>query len=193
MQSLAVSYFKRYKMEAPLDHLPPPVWPDGFHAVAWRSELLDVHAEVLCGSFHGEIDAVVFPSLGSLDGCRALLTEMERRRTFIPEATWLLVGPTGACGSVQALRERGYLGAIQNVGVLPGWRGRRLGEALLLQALHGMWQSGLGRAILEVTAENEAAARLYRRLGFRRTRVLYKAVRAASSPLDEEERAVPIF
>lgn len=193
MQALAVSYYKRYKMEAPLDRLPPPAWPDGFQAVAWRPDLLDAHAEALCASFHDEIDAVVFPSLGHLDGCRALMNELVRRRAFIPEATWLLFGPAGPCGSVQALRERGHLGAIQNVGVLPGWRGRRLGEALLLQALHGMRQSGLGRAILEVTAENEAAARLYRRLGFRRTRVLYKAVRAASSLPSEEDRDVPIF
>jgi ribosomal protein S18 acetylase RimI-like enzyme len=115
------------------------------------------------------------------------MAEIARRRTFIPEATWLLVGPTGACGTVQALRERGVLGAIQNVGILPPWRGRRLGEALLLQALQGMYRSGLGRAVLEVTAHNDVAIRLYRRIGFRRTRVVYKAV---SSSLPSTDGAV---
>ena len=77
---------------------------------------------------------------------------------------------------MQGIRERGGLGSIQNLGIVPGWRGRGLGEALLLQALHGFRHTGLGRAQLEVTAQNDAAIRLYRRLGFRRAKTLYKAV-----------------
>ena len=34
------------------------------------------------------------------------------------------------------------------------------------------------RALLEVTAQNEGAIRLYRRLGFRRRKTVYKAVMA---------------
>ena len=36
--------------------------------------------------------------------------------------------------------------------------------------------AGLGRAFLEVTAENSGAVRLYRAVGFRRVKTLYKAV-----------------
>ncbi len=68
------------------------------------------------------------------------------------------------------------MGALQNVGVAPSWRGRGLGEALVLLALHGFRRAGMARAQLEVTARNEGAQRLYRRLGFRRTKTLYKAV-----------------
>jgi GNAT superfamily N-acetyltransferase len=181
VENIAISYFKRYKMEVDLNGLPLPTWPVGFQAVAWRADLLDSHAEVLARCFHGEIDAAVFPSLGSRDGCQGLMTEIARRRAFIPEATWLVVGPDGPCGTVQALRERGVLGAIQNVGIVPALRGRGLGRALLLQALAGMYQSGLGRAVLEVTAHNEQAIRLYSALGFRRCRVVYKAVQACPS------------
>jgi ribosomal protein S18 acetylase RimI-like enzyme len=184
MQSLAISYFKRYKMEVALAGLPAPVWPEGFRALAWRPELLPMHADVLARCFHGELDAVVFPSLGSRDGCLGLMTEISRRRAFIPEATWLAVGPDGPCGTIQALRERGYLGAIQNIGICPSLRGRGLGQALLLQALAGMYDSGLGRAVLEVTAQNDAAIRLYRRFGFRRAKVVYKAVPASPSSGD---------
>lgn len=193
MQALAVSYFKRYKMEVGLANLPPPHLPEGCRAVAWRPDLVPVHADVLCRSFQGEIDAVVFPSLGTFDGCLALMNELVRRRAFIPEATWLVEGPLGPCGSVQALRERGAFGAIQNLGVLPACRGRRIGEALLLLALHGMARTGPGRAVLEVTADNGAAHRLYRRLGFQRTRVVYKAVRALSSSMHDQDGSVPIF
>ena len=176
MQSLAISYFKRYKMEIDLDGLPAPSWPAGYQAVAWRADLLAAHSDVLSQCFNGEVDASLFPSLASLAGCLGLMTEVVRRKAFIPEATWLIVGPDGPCGSIQALRERGVLGAIQNVGILPAYRGRGLGRALVLQSLSGMYQSGLGRAVLEATAHNEAAMRLYSRLGFRRTKVLYKAV-----------------
>lgn len=176
MSVLAISYFKRYKLEIDLAGLPAAAWPEGYRPVAWRPELLDAHAEVLAASFHDEIDAVVFPSLGSRAGCAGLMAEVARRAAFIPEATWLIAGPDGPCGTIQALRERGALGAIQNIGVVPACRGRGLGRALILHALHGMYHSGLGRAVLEATAHNESAMRLYASLGFRRTKVLYKAV-----------------
>jgi ribosomal protein S18 acetylase RimI-like enzyme len=189
MQSLAIAYFKRYKMEIDLAGQPPPAWPDGFHCVAWREELLETHTDVLAQSFEGSRDTVVFPSLGHLVGCRGLMIEVVRRRAFIPEATWLVVGPDGPCGTIQALRERGVLGAIQNVGVVPRWRGRGLGRNLLLQSLRGMYASGLGRAVLEVTADNETAVGLYLRMGFRRSKVVYKAVPACpSSPPGDEAR-----
>jgi len=79
------------------------------------------------------------------------------------------------------VRERSGLGAIQNLGITPPHRGRGLGRALLLQALHGFRRAGLGRAFLEVTAQNEGAIRLYRRLGFRCRKTLYKAVDTSHS------------
>jgi ribosomal protein S18 acetylase RimI-like enzyme len=172
----AISYVKRYKMEVDLGGLPPPLVPPGYSWAAWGEALLGAHAEALFASFHQEIDAFVFPSLGSRDGCACLMAALSRRWGFLPEATWLLQGPAGPCGTVQGVRERSGLGAIQNLGVAPAGRGRGLGQALLLQALHGFRRAGLGRAQLEVTACNDAALRLYRRLGFRRSRTIYKAV-----------------
>ena len=48
--------------------------------------------------------------------------------------------------------------------------------AINRQALEGFYQVGLRRAYLEVTAENSGAVRLYRSVGFRRAKTLYKAV-----------------
>jgi ribosomal protein S18 acetylase RimI-like enzyme len=109
-------------------------------------------------------------------GCYQLMTEIRRRPGFVPEATWLIGCPSGYCGTVQGVRERTGVGAIQNLGVVPAIRGRGLGTALLLQALVGFYRTGLGLAILEVTAQNDAAVRLYRRLGFRCRKTIYKAV-----------------
>jgi ribosomal protein S18 acetylase RimI-like enzyme len=182
----SVCYFKRYKMEVDLDGLPPPQPAAGFSFIAWDFTLLDQHADLLYASFHQEIDAHVFPSLGNRTGCCCLMTEISRKWGFVPEATWLVAGPDGPCGTVQGIRERGGLGAIQNLGIVPALRGRGLGEALLLQALHGFHRAGLGRALLEVTAQNDGAVRLYRRLGFRRCKTLYKAV-----PLFVHEEPLP--
>jgi ribosomal protein S18 acetylase RimI-like enzyme len=45
-----------------------------------------------------------------------------------------------------------------------------------LQALHGFRRYGLAKASLEVTAQNDAAVRMYRRAGFRFRKTLYRMV-----------------
>jgi ribosomal protein S18 acetylase RimI-like enzyme len=112
------------------------------------------------------------------------MSEISHKGGFLPEATWLLGCGTGYCGTVQGVRERSGLGAIQNLGVMAAHRGRGLGTALLLQALQGFRRAGLGRAFLEVTAQNEAAVRLYQRLGFRRRKTIYKPAPVPSGFLD---------
>jgi hypothetical protein len=66
------------------------------------------------------------------------------------------------------------MGAIQNLGIVPKFRGHGLGAALMQQALAGFQRAGLRRAFLEVTAQNTNAVRLYKRLGFSRVRTVYK-------------------
>lgn len=176
-----ITYFKRFKMEIELKDAPPVVaLPEGYHWVAWDETLLDAHADVMFRCFHEEIDGVVFPSLSDRQGCSLLMQEIRRKSGFLPQATWLLASASGYCGCIQGLRERNGLGAIQNLGVIPGHRGLGLGGALLRQALQGFLYAGLGRAWLEVTAQNDGAVRLYHRLGFRRRKTLYKAVEIAS-------------
>lgn len=178
-EPLRISYFKRYRMEINLYEPPPPSpLPEGYCLIPWHDSLQEQHAEVLYYSFYDEIDAKVFPSFASRQGCSALLREIRRKPGFLPEATWLLTHGADLCGSIQGIRERTGLGAIQNVGVPWSHRGKGLGTALLMQALTGFRRAGLGRAFLEVTAQNERAVQLYWRLGFRRRKTVYKAVQA---------------
>lgn len=177
-------YYKRYRMEIDLQEaLEPAVLPPGYSWVAWRPSLLETHAEVKFNCFAEEIDATVFPSLGSRLGCSYLMREITRKSGFRPEATWLIDGGNGFCGTVQGVRTASGIGAIQNLGVVPAHRGRGLGAALLLQALYGFRRTSLHRAFLEVTASNSAAIRLYRRLGFRSRKTLYKAVEKGATAL----------
>ncbi|KAA0543396.1 ribosomal-protein-alanine N-acetyltransferase [Bacillus sp. BGMRC 2118] len=55
---------------------------------------------------------------------------------------------------------------ITNVAVLPDYRGRKLGEALMKQALELAKALGANRVSLEVRVSNEVAQGLYRKLGF---------------------------
>jgi ribosomal protein S18 acetylase RimI-like enzyme len=174
---MAITYYKRFRMEIDLDgSIAAPELPAPYTWVSWTEALVDRHAEVKYLSFRDEIDACVFPCLGDRYGCQRLMREIRRKPGFLAASTWLIACPAGYVGTVQGVMDRGPIGAIQNVGVVPAYRGLGLGRALVRRALDGFYRNGLRRAYLEVTAENSAAVILYRAVGFRRAKTLYKAV-----------------
>jgi hypothetical protein len=177
------TYYKRHRMERPLDRpLPPARLPDGLYWQPWRDDLLDLFAAVKHAAFAGELDADVFPNFASPAGCRHLVAAIRERPGFCRAATWLAVGPAGAVGTVQGVCQPGRWGAVQNVGVVPHYRGLGIGRALVLKALHGFRSAGMRSAYLEVTALNAPAVRLYRALGFRCSRTHYKLVLPVAQP-----------
>ncbi len=161
--------------------LPPPQLPEGYRFVRWRDDLVDRHAAVKYESFRGEMDSTVFPALGDLSSCRRLMADISVQQAFVSQATWLVTrcslpdDPFADCGTIQGLAASTALGAIQNVGITPEARGLGIGRALVLKALHGFRAAGMRRVYLEVTAENAPAVQLYRGIGFRIIRTMYKA------------------
>ncbi|MEM6654173.1 MAG: GNAT family N-acetyltransferase [Planctomycetota bacterium] len=180
---MSLTYYKRYRMEAR-----PASFarrggslPDGYRFVAWSGSLVDDHAEAKHESFRGELDGRVFECLSRREGCRELMAKIASKDAFLPEVTWLIEYVAGPhkrepCGTIQGTRVTPRMGAIHNVGVTPLHRGRGLGAALVVMAMQGFLQAGVPKVYLEVTAENEAAVQMYKKLGFRRVRTLYKAV-----------------
>src|SRR5260370_29860032 len=127
---MAITYYKRFRLEVDLDgSFPPPTLQRPFRWVAWDETLIDEHAEVKYLSFRDEVDALVFPCLGERDGCQRLMREIRRKPGFLPGATWLIADPAGHCATVQGVMDRGPVGAIQNLGVIPSHRGLGLGRA----------------------------------------------------------------
>lgn len=69
----------------------------------------------------------------------------------------------------------GYCGAwviideahITNIAILPAWRGRKLGEALLRNLMDLGIKMGIKKMTLEVRVSNYVAQSLYRKLGFK--------------------------
>lgn len=186
---MGVTYFKRYRMEIRLRAglFQDPMLPPGYRLIPWHDELVVAHADTKYRSFVHEIDANVFPCLGDIAGCQRLMNEISVKQGFLAAATWLAAyvpeseAVPDYCGTVQGIADDRVCGGIQNLGVTPDHRGRGIGTALLLRSLEGFYQAGLSYASLEVTAQNSMAVDLYRRLGFRRVKTVYKAVEVAYS------------
>lgn len=182
---MGLTYYKRFRMEIDLAkrRIAPAVLPEAYFWLPWDPALIDLHASVKYESFRSEIDSAVFPCLGDLYGCRQLMADIVNKAGFLPETTWLVGWPcrsrreTQYCGTIQGISDRA-VGAVQNLGVLPAHRGRGLGRALLLKALEGFRASRIKHVYLEVTAQNRAAIKLYRTIGFHKARTVYKAVEA---------------
>ena len=147
--------------------------------VPWHDGLLEAHADVKYRCFVFERDGIIFPNLSNRIGCLNLMRDIAGRSGFRPDATWLIADGTEYVATIQGISDRFGTGAIQNVGVVPSHRGRGLGYAILLQALHAFRNRGLARATLEVTALNDNAVRMYRQVGFRFRKTLYKAVESS--------------
>ncbi|MBI3823277.1 MAG: GNAT family N-acetyltransferase [Planctomycetes bacterium] len=176
------TYYKRYRME--LDLVAPlpavPSLPAGFAWIPWEERLIDAHADVKCQCFKDELDGIVFPNLSNRAGCERLMRDICERSGFRPQATWLIAHNEIYVATVQGVADRVGNGSIQNLGVIPAYRGQHLGLAILLQALHGFRLTGLAKATLEVTAQNENAIRMYRQVGFRFRKSYYRMVEPAT-------------
>lgn len=68
----------------------------------------------------------------------------------------------GYCGMWNVIDES----HITNVAVLPEYRGKKLGEALMLKAMEVSKRLGAASMTLEVRVSNVVAQRLYKKLGF---------------------------
>jgi hypothetical protein len=184
---MEIAYFKRFRMEISLSGrvLDPTPVSARYSFLSWDGALLDAFARAKYLGFRNEIDTEVFPCLSDFAGCRRLMADIAGRPGFLPAATWLAIylpeGDAAAqyCGTVQGVRDRRGIGAIQNLAVAHEHRRYGLGESLVLRSLGGFRRSGVGRVMLEVTAQNYPAIRLYRRLGFSAVKTVYKPVETA--------------
>src|SRR5438128_1197459 len=133
-----LSYCKRYRMDRDLNKpLPPmPSLPESFYFLPWDDSLLMRHADMKLAAFEHHYDSSLFPALATREGCIRLMSTIRTSQGFIPQGTWLIANNFEDCGTIQALQDGFGGGAIQNVGVVPAYRGRGLGEAIMLQALH---------------------------------------------------------
>lgn len=181
---MTVTYFHRYRMQYDLREglFEPATMPAGYELVPWSDDLLNQHTKVKFLSFQNELDATVFPCLGDQDGCSRLMKEISSRQGFLHGATWLVRYTDPATsrrvgvGTVQGIRSQTDVGSIQNIGITPAHRGKGLGSVLVHHSLQGFADAGVRFVTLEVTSHNTGACRLYRKLGFRNLKTVFKSV-----------------
>lgn len=173
-------FFKRYRMRVELPcRIAERSHVDGVQFLPWHPKQVSMHALAKWESFRNEMDGSVFPCLADREGCRQLMRDIASKNSFVPEATWLAVENHGTeweapLGTIQGLRAGTVQGAIQNIGVVPGARGRGIGRELIRRSLLGFHAAGCRSVTLEVTIHNLSAIQLYRSVGFVRTETVFK-------------------
>jgi ribosomal protein S18 acetylase RimI-like enzyme len=183
-------FFKRYRMQIRLDETPvaSAVLPEGYIWREWNESDIERHALTKFRSFRDELDAEVFSCLGEYYGCLRLMSDIASQENFLGPATWLVcrVGQEELpqdCGTIQGIGISEQFGSIQNIGVVPEHRGLGIGRALVMKSLEGFLNARVTRVVLEVTASNVTAVDLYRSLGFRVTRTMYRVAPIEESAL----------
>ena len=150
--------------------LPEPVWPDGLEPHSFSSgpddaELFAAFREAFADHWgNTEVDEAQWWS-----------ENRDAPNAGFDPALWVVVREGRTIGGFSICREREddgeTIGWISLVGVQPPWRGRGLGEALLVHSLHAFHRRGRRRAALNVDVDNTTGAlRLYTTLGWCRPR-----------------------
>ncbi|MEU8259279.1 GNAT family N-acetyltransferase [Micromonospora sp. NPDC048999] len=144
--------FTEWVLRHDLTALPDVAHPDGVRAepVTLDAELFDTYR----ASF-ADRPGFTAPT------AEEWLGELQDDDAYRPDLSLLARGPDGAAvGFVNVLDNW-----IDQVGVVPEWRGRRVGAYLVASALRSLAGDGAREAWLCVN-DNNPAADLYRRLGF---------------------------
>ena len=161
--------------------LVPPQLPTDFWFVEWSDSLCAPHADVLHRSFRNDSDGAVFTSFQQYNNCHRLIETLAQSPNFLPAATLLVAygDPQSIfeyVANIQGLKLSDAVGAIQNVAVLPEYRRRGIGQALVQRALQGFQHEGVKRVTLEATSDNISAVNLYNRIGFTTFRVYFREI-----------------
>lgn len=159
------------EMRLELDRRPPaPSWPVGVHVRTFRPG----RDEARAWAAHQMAFADVATHL-PLTVDEWVEDRIQRDPTFDPSLTWLATTDAGEVVGLAVCRagadgapEDGF---VRDLAVVPSWRGRGVGRALLLTALRTFRERGLTGAALDVDDVTiGAAVHLYEQAGMRVTR-----------------------
>ncbi len=150
------------------DPCPPPVTPAGvtFRPFGGATEDLGAFVALMNASFADHATAVSW----TVEGIAA----RQALPGFDPDGILLAVDaadPSRLVGFTDVAVEAGDdgpIGDIHHIGVLPAWRGRGLGGALLRWGIRTLQARGVPTIGLSVIATNAPALHLYEAHGFRR-------------------------
>jgi mycothiol synthase len=146
--------FAEHVMRHPLEEIPKVKRPEGLHVASWDDETSGLFFTAYQQSF---AERPGFP-----DPPRDLwVAEVSGDHGFRPEASRVALDHDGQPVGFVTITEDW----LDQVGVVPAWRGRGLGAHLVVRSLRALVKAGCDQAWLAVNVDNPAHE-LYLRLGF---------------------------
>lgn len=173
--------FPRLFMYKPLPPAPPPAPATGPAAAAlrpWDDRHFEAMADLIVAAYSSHVDSQINDHYDSRSGAMRFLKNIvifpgcglfQRDASFVAVEAESQARSRGAdvlLGAVLASQVAPQVGHITQICVRQQWQGQGLGRRLLEAALAQLVAKGYQGVSLTVTAENEAAVKLYLQLGF---------------------------
>ena len=142
----------------------------------WTEADYQPAAAVITAAYRGHVDAQINDQYHTLGGSLRFLNNIVRFPgcgLFDAEASFAAVDrkAKNLIGLILCSRERGDVGHVTQVCVLPEYRSHGIGESLLAATVASLRKRGFSMLSLTVTEANSRAVALYRRLNFESKRV----------------------
>jgi len=142
----------------------------------WSEHDYQPAAAVITAAYRGHVDSDINDQYRTLSGALRFLNNIVRFPgcgLFDAESSFVALhkGSRNVIGVILCSRVRHDVGHVTQVCVLPEYRSRRIGEALLAQTAAALRKRSFTMLSLTVTEANSRAVDLYKRLGFETKRI----------------------
>ena len=162
--------FPRLFLEAPLSvAMASRRLQAGVSLIPWTAALQEATGRLIAGAYQNHIDSLINDQYRSPIGARRFLMNIVQYPgcgTFFAPASFAANAGDVLCGASLASLVAPDIGHITQVCVAPSYQGTGLGYELMRTSMVALASHGCRAVSLTVTAENEAALRLYRNMGF---------------------------
>jgi ribosomal protein S18 acetylase RimI-like enzyme len=171
------SRHERLFMVLPLNSSSPKAaTPAEIEIRRWTEQDYQSAAALITAAYRGHVDALINDQYRSLSGSLRFLNNIVRFPgcgTFDPESSFVaLHRPSrNLVGLILCSRVGNDVGHVTQVCVLPEYRHKKIGEALLAATTANIQKRNFTLLSLTVTEANQGAVSLYERLGFKKQRV----------------------
>lgn len=147
--------FAEHVMSHPLVEIPKVRRPQGMHSLPWTDDT--------AGLFHTAYARSFATRPGFPDPPRGdWVAQAQSDEGFRPDLSRVVLDGEGHVAGFVTITDDW----IDQVGVVPAWRGRGLGAHLVVRSLRALRKAGRERVWLAVNVDNSHAHDLYLRLGF---------------------------
>jgi ribosomal protein S18 acetylase RimI-like enzyme len=159
--------FPRVFLEAPLAILPQRKL--SLSLIPWTESYQEATGRLIVNTYKNHIDSQINDQYRSATGARRFLTNIVQYPGcghFFAPASFAAIDHGTLCGASLASLVSRDVGHITQVCVAPSYQGTGLGYELMRKSMAAFAAHGCRAVSLTVTAENEPALRLYRKMGF---------------------------